>query len=92
MALHIDYYASLNSPWTHLGSERIEATEQELSTICLEAREDEPHASSAAERQEIGDVGCGISPPEAPDEEARRNREHGRCELGVTSGTAPERP
>ena len=25
MALHIDYYASLNSPWTHLGAERIEA-------------------------------------------------------------------
>ncbi len=25
MALHIDYYASLNSPWTHLGAGRIEA-------------------------------------------------------------------
>ena len=25
MALHIDYYASLNSPWTHLGAVRIEA-------------------------------------------------------------------
>ena len=25
MALHIDYYASLNSPWTHLGALRIEA-------------------------------------------------------------------
>lgn len=25
MALHIDYYASLNSPWTHLGGARIEA-------------------------------------------------------------------
>jgi carboxymethylenebutenolidase len=25
MPLHIDYYASLNSPWTHLGSARIEA-------------------------------------------------------------------
>jgi len=25
MALHIDYYASLNSPWTHLGAARIEA-------------------------------------------------------------------
>ena len=24
MALHIDYYASLNSPWTHLGAQRIE--------------------------------------------------------------------
>ena len=24
-ALHIDYYASLNSPWTHLGAARIEA-------------------------------------------------------------------
>jgi carboxymethylenebutenolidase len=24
MALHIDYYASLNSPWTHLGAARIE--------------------------------------------------------------------
>ena len=25
MSLHIDYYASLNSPWTHLGAARIEA-------------------------------------------------------------------
>ncbi len=25
MALHIDYYASLNSPWTHLGAARLEA-------------------------------------------------------------------
>jgi carboxymethylenebutenolidase len=25
MALHIDHYASLNSPWTHLGAARIEA-------------------------------------------------------------------
>ena len=25
MALHIDYYASLNSPWTHLGAARVEA-------------------------------------------------------------------
>jgi 2-hydroxychromene-2-carboxylate isomerase len=25
LALHIDYYASLNSPWTHLGAARIEA-------------------------------------------------------------------
>lgn len=25
MARHIDYYASLNSPWTHLGAARIEA-------------------------------------------------------------------
>ena len=25
MALHIDYYASLNSPWTHLGAARITA-------------------------------------------------------------------
>ena len=25
MALHIDYYVSLNSPWTHLGGARIEA-------------------------------------------------------------------
>jgi 2-hydroxychromene-2-carboxylate isomerase len=25
MALHIDYYVSLNSPWTHLGGGRIEA-------------------------------------------------------------------
>jgi 2-hydroxychromene-2-carboxylate isomerase len=25
MALHIDYYVSLNSPWTHLGAARIEA-------------------------------------------------------------------
>lgn len=25
MVLHIDYYASLNSPWTHLGAARIEA-------------------------------------------------------------------
>ncbi len=25
MALHIDYYVSLNSPWTHLGAGRIEA-------------------------------------------------------------------
>lgn len=25
MALHIDYFASLNSPWTHLGAARIEA-------------------------------------------------------------------
>lgn len=25
MALHIDYYASLNSPWTHLGAPRVEA-------------------------------------------------------------------
>ncbi len=25
MALHIDYYASLNSPWTHLGADRIVA-------------------------------------------------------------------
>jgi 2-hydroxychromene-2-carboxylate isomerase len=25
MGLHIDYYVSLNSPWTHLGAERIEA-------------------------------------------------------------------
>ncbi|MSO90576.1 MAG: 2-hydroxychromene-2-carboxylate isomerase [Acetobacteraceae bacterium] len=24
MPLHIDYYASLNSPWTHLGAQRIE--------------------------------------------------------------------
>jgi carboxymethylenebutenolidase len=24
MALHIDYYASLNSPWTHLGAARLE--------------------------------------------------------------------
>ena len=24
MALHIDYYASLNSPWTHFGAQRIE--------------------------------------------------------------------
>ena len=24
MTLHIDYYASLNSPWTHLGAQRIE--------------------------------------------------------------------
>ena len=24
MPLHIDYYASLNSPWTHLGAARIE--------------------------------------------------------------------
>jgi carboxymethylenebutenolidase len=28
MALHIDYYASLNSPWTHLGAARIEALAQ----------------------------------------------------------------
>lgn len=25
MALHVDYYASLNSPWTHLGAARLEA-------------------------------------------------------------------
>src|ERR1700733_3250001 len=25
MALHIDYYVSLNSPWTHLGAGRVEA-------------------------------------------------------------------
>ncbi len=25
MVMHIDYYASLNSPWTHLGAARIEA-------------------------------------------------------------------
>ena len=25
MALHVDYYASLNSPWTHLGAARIVA-------------------------------------------------------------------
>jgi 2-hydroxychromene-2-carboxylate isomerase len=25
MALHVDYYASLNSPWTHMGAARIEA-------------------------------------------------------------------
>jgi 2-hydroxychromene-2-carboxylate isomerase len=25
MGLHIDYYVSLNSPWTHLGADRIEA-------------------------------------------------------------------
>jgi len=25
MTLHIDYYASLNSPWTHMGAARIEA-------------------------------------------------------------------
>ena len=25
MGLHIDYYASLNSPWTHMGAARIEA-------------------------------------------------------------------
>jgi 2-hydroxychromene-2-carboxylate isomerase len=25
VAVHIDYFASLNSPWTHLGAERIEA-------------------------------------------------------------------
>ena len=25
MALHIDYYASLNSPWTHLGAARIDS-------------------------------------------------------------------
>jgi len=25
MVLHVDYYASLNSPWTHLGAARIEA-------------------------------------------------------------------
>ena len=25
MPMHIDYYASLNSPWTHLGAARIEA-------------------------------------------------------------------
>jgi len=25
MVLHIDYYVSLNSPWTHLGAARIEA-------------------------------------------------------------------
>ena len=25
MSLHVDYYASLNSPWTHLGAARIEA-------------------------------------------------------------------
>ena len=25
MPLHIDYYASLNSPWTHMGAARIEA-------------------------------------------------------------------
>jgi carboxymethylenebutenolidase len=25
MTLHVDYYASLNSPWTHLGAARIEA-------------------------------------------------------------------
>jgi 2-hydroxychromene-2-carboxylate isomerase len=25
VAIHIDYYASLNSPWTHLGAARIEA-------------------------------------------------------------------
>src|SRR5882757_5334365 len=25
MPLHIDYYVSLNSPWTHLGASRIEA-------------------------------------------------------------------
>jgi carboxymethylenebutenolidase len=25
MALHVDYFASLNSPWTHLGAARIEA-------------------------------------------------------------------
>ncbi|MBN8896770.1 MAG: DsbA family protein, partial [Rhodospirillales bacterium] len=24
MGLHVDYYASLNSPWTHLGAARIE--------------------------------------------------------------------
>ena len=29
MALNIDYYASLNSPWTHLGAARIEALESE---------------------------------------------------------------
>jgi 2-hydroxychromene-2-carboxylate isomerase len=28
MAPHIDYYASLNSPWTHLGAARIEAMAQ----------------------------------------------------------------
>ena len=28
MPLHIDYYASLNSPWTHLGAARIEAMAQ----------------------------------------------------------------
>ncbi len=26
MALHIDYYASLNSPWTHLGAARLEGS------------------------------------------------------------------
>lgn len=25
MSLHVDYYASLNSPWTHLGAARLEA-------------------------------------------------------------------
>ena len=25
MTVHIDYYVSLNSPWTHLGAARIEA-------------------------------------------------------------------
>jgi 2-hydroxychromene-2-carboxylate isomerase len=29
MAPHIDYYASLNSPWTHLGAARIEAMAQQ---------------------------------------------------------------
>src|SRR3954447_2632007 len=28
MALHIDYYASLNSPWTHFGAARITAMAQ----------------------------------------------------------------
>ena len=31
MPLHVDYYVSLNSPWTHLGAARIEA-------MCAEAR------------------------------------------------------
>ena len=26
MALHVDYYASLNSPWTHLGADRLMAS------------------------------------------------------------------
>ena len=28
MAKHVDYYVSLNSPWTYLGSKRFEAIAQ----------------------------------------------------------------
>ncbi len=36
MALHIDYYVSLNSPWTHLGAERIEEMSDKAgATLCV---------------------------------------------------------